>query len=37
MRIVVLVRDIMKPARNEDSILTMSVYDFLLNDDNLER
>lgn len=33
---IVLVRDVMRPTRDEDGILTMSVYDFLLNDDSLD-
>lgn len=32
---IVLVRDVVKPVRDEHGILTMSVYDFLLNPDSL--
>lgn len=32
---IVLVRDVVKPARDEHGILTMSVYDFLLDPDSL--
>ena len=32
---IVLVRDVVKPLRDEKGILTMSVYDFLLNSDSL--
>lgn len=32
---IVLVRDVVKPTRDERGILTMSVYDFLLNPDSL--
>lgn len=34
---IVLVRDVVKPARDNDGILTMSVYDFLLDPQSLER
>lgn len=34
---IVLVRDVMKPTRDNDGILTMSVYDFLLDPQSLER
>ena len=34
-RKIVLVRDVVKPAYDERGILTMSVYDFLLNQDSL--
>lgn len=33
---IVLVRDVVKPARDNDGILTMSVYDFLLDPQSLE-
>ena len=32
---IVLVRDVVKPVRDEHGILTMSVYDFLLDPDSL--
>lgn len=32
---IVLVRDVVKPVRDEHGILTMSVYDFLLDSDSL--
>ena len=32
---IVLVRDVVKPTRDEKGILTMSVYDFLLNANSL--
>ena len=32
---IVLVRDVVKPVRAEHGILTMSVYDFLLDSDSL--
>ena len=35
-RKIVLVRDVMKPSRDESGILTMSVYDFLLDESSLE-
>ncbi len=33
---IVLVRDVVKPTRDEHGILTMSVYDFLLNESSLD-
>lgn len=33
---IVLVRDVVKPARDEGGIVTMSVYDFLLDENSLE-
>ena len=33
---IILVHDVMKPAIDEHGIVTMSVYDFLLNDDSLD-
>lgn len=33
---IVLVRDVVKPTRDEQGILTMSVYDFLLNSNSLD-
>ena len=34
---IILVHEVMKPFRDNDGILTMSVFDFLLNDDSLEQ
>jgi len=34
---IILVHEVMKPFRDDEGILTMSVFDFLLNDDSLER
>jgi predicted AAA+ superfamily ATPase len=31
---IILVREVIKPTRDDDGILTMSVYDFLLNEDS---
>lgn len=33
---IVLVRDVVRPFRDEDGVLTMSVYDFLMNPDSLK-
>ena len=33
---IILVSEVMKPTHDKDGILTMSVYDFLLNEDSLE-
>lgn len=33
---IILVKDIIKVKRDEDGIVTMNVYDFLLNDNSLE-
>jgi len=33
---IILVSDVMKPTHDNDGILTMSIYDFLLNEDSLE-
>ncbi|WP_236029299.1 hypothetical protein [Bifidobacterium miconisargentati] len=33
---IILVRDIVKPTRDDHGILTMSVYDFLLDPHSLE-
>ena len=32
---IVLVRDVVKPTRDEEGILTMSVYDFLMDANSL--
>ncbi|MDO5562433.1 MAG: ATP-binding protein [Synergistaceae bacterium] len=33
---IVVVKDVISPRRDEDGIVTMSIYDFLLNEDSLE-
>lgn len=33
---IILVRDVVKPIRNDDGILTMSVYDFLMGANSLD-
>lgn len=33
---IVLIRDVVKPTRDEGGIITMSVYDFLLDENSLE-
>ena len=36
-RKIIITKDIIAPRYDEYGILTMSIYDFLLNEDNLER